>query len=134
MDTILLRTMTLKSSFNGGVWGGVPIITLIGRGMTERFYCVVAYYKYETINYTDDVLELLGITKEIQIPKPGSDIHMLNQWKKVNSLNSMTDQERIEFMSQIKSKRTRKAKHKLKVMKNKGLKKSVLAAKNMRKY
>ena len=68
MDVLRLRTMTLKSSFNGGKWDGIPIKTLLGRGRNERYYCVLAYYKYDTINYTDDVLELLGITKEVQLP------------------------------------------------------------------
>ena len=133
MDIIRLRTMTFKSSFNGGVWDGVPIKTLIGMGMNERFYCVVCYYRYTTINYTSDVLEALGITEEVQIPKPGADMKMLDAWKKVNTLDDMTDQERIEFMSQIKSKYQRKAKGSLKASR-KGMKKSVMAAKNMKKY
>ena len=130
MDIIRLRTMTLKSRFNGGVWDGVPIGTLIGRD--QKYYCVVSYYKYDTINYTDDVLELLGITKEVQIPKPGSDMSMLEAWKQVNSLDNMTDQERIEFMSKIKSRFKRKAKSRLRHMDN--LSKGYLAAKNMKRY
>ncbi|KKL96535.1 hypothetical protein LCGC14_1843510 [marine sediment metagenome] len=129
MDIIRLRTMTLKSSFTGGLWEGVSIRILIGRG--QRFYCVFCYYKYSTITYTDDVLELLGITKEIQIPKPGADISMLKKWKKVNSLDKMSDDERIKFMSHINSNYHRKAKGKLRAMKHS---KSVLAARNMKKY
>ena len=133
MDVLRLRTMTLKSSFHGGKWEGVPIKTMLGMGRNERYYCVVAYYKYETINYVDDLLELLGITKELQIPKPGSNIDMLETWKKVNNLDDMTDQERIEFMSQLKSNSMRKARGHSKA-RNKGMKKSVLAARNMKKF
>ena len=129
MDTIRLRTMTLKSSYHGGPWEGVPIRVLLGRG--QKFYCVIAYYKYTTINYTSDVLELLGITEEVQIPKPGADMKMLKAWKKVNTLDNMTDQERIEFMSPLKSKFKRNARSKLSSMKNS---KGVLAARNMKKY
>ena len=123
--------MTLKSSFNGGVWEGIPIRVLLGRG--QRYYCVVSYYKYDTINYIPEVLELLGITEELQIPKPGSNIDMLKQWKKVNHLDDMTDDERIKFMAQINSRYQQKAKGKLRA----GYKhnsKSVMAAKNLKRY
>ena len=133
MDVLRLRTMTLKSSFIGGKWDGVPMKTLLGMGRNERYYCVVSYYRYDTINFIPDVLKLLGITEEVQIPKPGHDMDMLQQWKKVNTLDDMTDQERIEFMSQIKSKSKRRAKGHSKA-RNKGMKKSVLAARNMKKY
>ena len=132
MDIIRLRTMTLKSSFNGGKWDGVPIKTLLGIGRSERYYCVVSYYKYETINYTDNVLELLGITKEVQIPKPGSNMDMLKEWKKVNSLDNMTYEERIKFMSGITSRFKRKSKSKLKHMTN--LSKGYLMNKNRKTY
>jgi len=130
MDVIRLRTMTMKSSYHGGPWAGVPIKTLIGRD--QKYYCVVAYYKYDTINYTNDVLEALGITKEVQIPKPGSNIDMLKAWKKVNSLDDMTDQERMEFMSKLKSGFKRKAKSRLK--RSEGVSRGYLAAKNMKRY
>ena len=58
---------------------------------------------------------------------------MLEEWKKVNTLDDMTDQERINFMSQMKSNSKRKAKGHSKT-RNKGMKKSVLAARNMKKY
>jgi len=133
MDVLRLRTMTLKSSFIGGKWDGVPIGTMLGRGRMERYYCVVAYYRYATINYIPDVLELLGITEELQIPKPGHDMDMLEHWKKVNTLDNITDQERINFISQMRSNSKRKAKGRSKA-RNKGMKKSILAAKNMKKY
>lgn len=131
MDIIRLRTMTLKSSFNGGVWEGVPIKTLLGRG--QRYYCVVSYYKYDTINYTPDVLELLGITEEVQIPKPGANMEMLERWKEVNSLDDMTDDERIKFMAQINGRFHQKAKGKLRTGKVHN-QKGVMAAKNLKRY
>ena len=129
MDIIRLRTMTLKSCFTGGVYEDISMRILLDMG--KKAYIVVKYYQYDTINFNEEMLKLLNITPMLQIPKPGHNMEMYEKWKKVNSLNKMTDLERIKYISMINSKRRHAAKAKLRTMKHA---KSVLAARNMKKY
>lgn len=101
MDVIRLRTMTKKSWFTGGVYVDIPMHILLDMG--KRFYIVVKYYQYDTINFNEEMLDLLGITPELQIPKPGSNMDMLENWKKFHTLDKLTDMERIKLMAPKKA-------------------------------
>jgi hypothetical protein len=69
-DVLRLRTMTLKSKFDGGKKDGFSIQQLID---LKRFrYLRWVYYTYDRINYNEEVLEILKIT-DMQIDKPGKD-------------------------------------------------------------
>jgi len=129
MDVIRLRTMTLKSRFTGGMYVDIPMRILLDMG--KKAYIVAKYYQYDTINFDEEMLELLQITPELQIPKPGCKMEMYDEWKKVNSLDHLTDEERIKMISVQKSRMKRASKSKLSMMKHA---KSVLAARNMKKY
>ena len=108
MDVLRLRTMTLKSSFNGGTYKDIPMRILLDMG--KKAYIVVKYYQYDTINFNEEMLELLQITSELQISKPGHNMKMYDKWKEVNSLDKLSDIERIKLMMPHKSARIRRAK------------------------
>ena len=108
MDILRLRTMTLKSCFTGGVHVDIPMRILLDMG--KKAYIVVKYYQYDTINFNEEMLELLQITPELQIPKPGHNMEMYEKWKEVNSLEHLTDEERYKMMIPGKADRKRKAK------------------------
>jgi hypothetical protein len=101
--------MTLKSRFTGGAYEDIPMNILLDMG--KKSYIVVKYYQYDTINFNKEMLELLQITPELQIPKPGHNMKMYDKWKEVNSLDHLTDLERIKLLSGQRSARIRKAKN-----------------------
>ena len=71
MDTIILRKLTLKSCFEEGKFANVPVGTLIDLGHTRflRWY----YYNLSNISFVPEVLEMIGITPEWEIKKPGTN-------------------------------------------------------------
>ena len=70
MATTLLRTLTRKSKLN--VWNlNGTVQDLFDR--KKQIQLLGAYYKLTTINYTDDILDELGITPEWRIEKPGAN-------------------------------------------------------------
>lgn len=81
MDTILLRTMTLKSCFDEGKFKNVKIQTLFD--LHETRYLRWAYYNLSNINFNQEVKNLIGITSEFEIKKPGTCKEMN---EKLNSL------------------------------------------------
>ena len=70
MTSIVLRTLTKKSKL--GVWKITDTIqNLLDR--KDKRNLVQAYFKLTTINYTDDILDELGITSKWKIKKPGAN-------------------------------------------------------------
>jgi len=72
MSAILLRTMTRKSKFKIGKWCDYTIQELLD--LRKGLQLIQTYYKYDTINYTEDILKELKITGEFVIPKPSKDL------------------------------------------------------------
>jgi hypothetical protein len=73
MDVIKLRTLTLKSSLGYGKYGYYTIDDII---TLDSEYLRWVYYHSSKVNFTSDILELLGIDFEHTIPKPGRSEEM----------------------------------------------------------
>ena len=69
-----LRTMTRKSKLGFGKYKDFTVQKMFD--MPKKIDLISAYYKLSSINYTDDILKDLGITKKYQIQKPGIDKDM----------------------------------------------------------
>ena len=129
MDTILLRTMTLKSSITGGKFKGLTIKRILELG--EKFYLVYTYYCYETINFNNEVLSMLGITNNLRILKPGANKKMLSKWCNANPILHENNLARIKHYSHIRKEQ------KLDLIsfdKSSDLSKSVLCNQNRKQY
>jgi len=110
MTTTLLRTLTRKSKLD--VWNlSGTVQDLLDR--KKQMQLIAAYYKLTTINYTDDILDELGITSKWKIGKPGSNKELYYKFLDENGYN----------------KRRRGGANTL-VKMNLGVKKSILQAKN----
>ena len=68
---ILSRTLTRKSKMNFGKWKDCTVQEMFDFRRQKEL--VSAYYKLSSINYTEDILFELGITKEWVIEKPSTD-------------------------------------------------------------
>jgi len=110
MTTTLLRTLTRKSRLN--VWN-LPGTVQDFFDRKKQMQLLAAYYKLTTINYTDDILDELGITSEWKIEKPGANKELYYKFLDENGYN----------------KRRRGGADAL-VKMNLGIKKSILQAKN----
>ena len=70
METILLRTLTLKSCFNEGKFRNVKIQTLFD--LHETRYLRWCYYHLSNINFNQEIKDLINITPDFEIEKPGT--------------------------------------------------------------
>ena len=85
MTSIVLRTLTKKSKL--GVWKITDTIqNLLDR--KDKRNLVQAYFKLTTINYTDDILDELGITSKWKIKKPGANKDLYYEFLKANNWSS----------------------------------------------
>ena len=64
----LLRTMTRKSRLGFGKYKDLTIQHILD--MKLNSVLVSAYFKLTSINYTEDILQEIGISKEYRIKKP----------------------------------------------------------------
>jgi hypothetical protein len=69
--SILLRTLTKKSTFNFGKYKDCTVGQFIG--MRKQKDLISMYYKLSTINFNDEILEELGIIDNWVINKPSTD-------------------------------------------------------------
>ena len=69
MDIIRLRTLTRKSKLGFGKYSDDPIWFVLQNKHTQ--YLRWCYYCNSTINFTDDILDEIGISKDYKIDKPG---------------------------------------------------------------
>lgn len=87
-DATLLRTLTAKSTMGFGKWGQLTVGNLIE---TKPDYLRWIYFNSSNINFTDDVIDGIGIPDSDKIKKPGKDselgkkleseIHKLLTWR-----------------------------------------------------
>ena len=74
MSSIRLRTLTEKSTIGFGKYKDLRIFELIAlRPIKGKQLLCWYYYNASKINYSKDLLNTLGISKEIQIEKPATD-------------------------------------------------------------
>lgn len=66
---ILLKKLALKSVIQQGKFEGYTVERIIKEGKQQ--FLIYSYYSYSMISFIDPVLEILGITPDHQIPKPG---------------------------------------------------------------
>ena len=92
---ILKRTLTRKSILGFGYMEirdlSVQMILDINRGNE----LISAYYRLDKINFTEDILDELGITDEFRIEKPGKNYEMCDLFF-THKYNSMNDIERMK--------------------------------------
>lgn len=71
MSIILLRTLALRSKIQApSKYEGHSVGDVI---KIDPGYLIIIYFTCSKISYTDEVLDMLGLTAEDQIPKPGKD-------------------------------------------------------------
>jgi len=68
--SLSLRTLTLKSKLNIGKYGLLTVQDFINLDMQKDL--VEMYYKYSKLNYNQEIKDILGITKDNEISKPGT--------------------------------------------------------------
>jgi hypothetical protein len=69
--TLILRTLTLKSKLNFG-YSDIKNLTIQELINLKREVLLINYYyKLSMINYSQEVLDILGIDENLVIPKPG---------------------------------------------------------------
>lgn len=66
-----LRTLTRKTKFRIGKDKDLTVQRMLDLG--KNLSLVSAYYKLTSINYTEDILEELGIVGDFVIEKPSTD-------------------------------------------------------------
>lgn len=69
-----LRTLTRKSKLGFGRNKNLTVQRLLD--LRRNIELISPYYKITSINYTEDILEELKITKQYRIEKPSSDKDM----------------------------------------------------------
>ncbi len=63
------RTLTLKSKFGFGEHFDKTIEHLIN--LNKKYYIAWVYYNNDIIDYNQEIKDMIGLSKEHEIPKPG---------------------------------------------------------------
>lgn len=71
-DVVRMRTLTWKSNYGFGYEDTKDLTMLQLYDLGKVYQMVNAYYFLAKINYIDDILDAIGITKELRIDKPYS--------------------------------------------------------------
>jgi hypothetical protein len=80
-----LRTLTRKSKLGFGKDKELTVQRILE--LKKNLSLISAYYKLTAINFTDDVLDELKITKEYRIEKPSSNIDEYYRFLNDNGFN-----------------------------------------------
>lgn len=78
MSSILLRTLTKKSTLNFGTYKNSTVEVLFG--MRKQIDLTSIYFKLSNITFTDEILNELGITEEFRIPKPSKNVELYEEF------------------------------------------------------
>ncbi len=91
----LKRVLTRKSilGFGYSEYKDLPIQMILDLGLTN--YLIKSYFNLEKIDFTEDILDELGITSEFRIVKPNKDIELGILFFK-NRKNNLSDEDRIK--------------------------------------
>lgn len=72
MDVVLLRTLAMKSVLRYGKYHDLTVEEVIRyKGIKGFKFLTWAYYRSSNISFNQEILDILGITKENEITKPG---------------------------------------------------------------
>jgi hypothetical protein len=77
METITRRILTLKSKIKFGKYPDLCVGELIN--MRNFKDLLSMYYKLSKIDFNQEVKDILNITKNIEIEKPGTNISLYNE-------------------------------------------------------
>ena len=73
MDVTLLRTLTLKSTLKFGKYSDLTVQNILdAKGIPGMIWLTWAYYSASKISFNQEILDILCITPDIQITKPGT--------------------------------------------------------------
>lgn len=91
----LKRVLTRKSilGFGYSEYKDLPIQMILDLGLTN--YLIKFYFNLEKIDFTEDILDELGITSEFRIVKPNKDIELGILFFKNRKYN-LSDEDRIK--------------------------------------
>lgn len=78
-QALLLRTMTLKSKFIGGKYDGLTVQSVIN---VHPNYVARSYFDMSMISFVSEVLDMVGITEEYRIKKPGTNKELRHKFFK----------------------------------------------------
>ncbi len=100
MDRQLLRTMTLKSVIGFGYENirSKTVGKLIEQG--KHIKLISMYYGLDKINFTQDVMDILGIKKTIQ--KPGKIIDLTERNNLIQEALSNLNDDTLDFIEKVK--------------------------------
>ena len=105
METVYLRKLTLKSCIDFGKYKDYSVQQVFS---IDKKYLIWMYYNCSNLSFIDELLEMLFITKEYQIKKPGvlreseqmieclksekidriGNLNPLDRWKRQKSIDS----------------------------------------------
>lgn len=94
MTDYILRTMALKSKFDGGKYSNQTVEIVL---KIDPNYIIWNYYNMEKISFIDDILEQVGIASEFRINKPGIDKAMVVKVFNRN-IDKMSDGDKIRYL------------------------------------
>jgi len=91
MDTILLRTLSFKSTLLFGKYSNLTVQNLIDS--QKSWYLVWVYYNLSNISFSPKVLKAIGITNIIN--KPGTDKDL---WIKIYPFKKYTTRQGYQYL------------------------------------
>jgi hypothetical protein len=126
MDVPILRTLTLKSKLTFGKYDNLTIQEIINLGHTS--YLRWVYFNINGITFIDEILEMIHISCEFKIDKPGTNPE---SYEKINTAihEWMGGITRIRMFNSVKRQQKRERVHN-RIVDNIKFSKSNLMAKN----
>ena len=112
MEVLRLRKMALKSVINVGAFNDVTVQNAIDMGKIGGL--ISLYFGLGKISFIDDVLDILGISKDLRIEKPGKiENYDLRKESVSRALNNyyanLTKKERMHMSKRSKSNKKKKS-------------------------
>jgi len=95
---ILKRTLTRKSILGFGYSENRDLSVQMLLDLNRHYILISSYFNLDKINFTDDILDELGITEEWRIDKPGKNMEKGKEFNHYR-MDKMTDQERINYIA-----------------------------------
>ena len=77
-QSVNLRTLTLKSVMGFGKHFDMNVSQVLAT--VNKSYIIWCYYSLSNISFVDEILNMVGITEEYRITKPGKDAEMLKKF------------------------------------------------------
>jgi hypothetical protein len=98
IDMILKRTLTRKSILGFGYSDVRDLSVQMILDLKKEYILINAYFNLGKINFTDDILNELGISEKWRIDKPGKNVEKGNEFNHYR-MDQMTDEERIKYFA-----------------------------------